>query len=173
MSVSVGMWDQVNVFWDRFVPRLYTGPAVIQTCNHSNSIPPPGWRRPLFSRVVLAFLFIAAGANHFVSPATYLRIMPPYLPMPLELVYLSGLFEIVGGVGLLFAITRRAAAWGLIVLLIAVFPANVYMWQIANEFPNIPTWALLLRLPLQLLLMAWVWTQTSACIDGTNDNGHG
>jgi uncharacterized membrane protein len=81
------------------------------------------------SRGLLAVLFIGAGVLHFVAPATYLHIMPPYLPAPLALVYLSGAAEIAGGVGLLIPATRQLAGWGLILLLLAVFPANVYMLQ--------------------------------------------
>ena len=110
-----------------------------------------------FSRGLLALLFIGAGVLHFVAPATYLRIMPPYLPEPLLLVYVSGVAEIVGGVGLLVPTTRRLAGWGLILLLLAVFPANVYMLQTHGAGMAVPLWALWLRLPLQAVLIVWVW----------------
>ncbi|MBO0359752.1 DoxX family protein [Hymenobacter sp. BT186] len=110
-----------------------------------------------FSRGVLALLFIGAGVLHFVAPATYLRIMPPYLPAPLLLVYVSGAAEIAGGVGLLIPATRQLAGWGLVLLLLAVFPANVYMLQTHGAGLAVPQWALWLRLPLQAVLMAWVW----------------
>ncbi len=87
--------------------------------------------------------------------------MPPYLPAPLALVYLSGAFEVLGGVGLLMPRFRRAAGWGLIALLVAVFPANLYMVTASGPFTaqGIPLWALYARLPLQLVLIAWVyWT---------------
>ncbi|GAB3301571.1 DoxX family protein [Hymenobacter tenuis] len=106
---------------------------------------------------VLAFLFIGAGILHFVVPAGFLRIVPPYLPAPLLLVYLSGAAELAGGLGLLLPATRRLAGWGLILLLIAVFPANVYMLQTHGAGLPVPVWALWLRLPLQAVLMAWVW----------------
>jgi uncharacterized membrane protein len=109
------------------------------------------------SRGLLALLFLGAGVLHFVAPATYLRIMPPYLPEPLLLVYLSGAAEIAGGLGLLLPATRRVAGWGLLALLIAVFPANVYMLQTHGVGLAVPQWALWLRLPLQVVLMAWVW----------------
>ena len=114
----------------------------------------------LFARIsvaLLSLLFIAAGFNHFVSPGMYLKIMPEYLPWPLALVYVSGFFEVLGGVGLAVPRLRRAAGWGLIALLVAVFPANVDMLMHAEQFPAIPVWALLARLPLQGVLIAWVW----------------
>ncbi len=106
---------------------------------------------------LLALLFIVAGINHFASPDFYLKIMPPYLPWPLALVYVSGFFEVLGGIGLAVPRLRRAAGWGLIALLIAVFPANLHMVVHADDFPAIPYWALVARLPLQGLLIAWVW----------------
>lgn len=112
---------------------------------------------PLISIVLIAALFIAAGVNHFVSPDVYLKIMPAYLPWPLALVYVSGFFEVVGGIGVAVPRLRRAAGWGLIALLVAVFPANVDMVLHADRFPEIPFWALVARLPLQGLLIAWVW----------------
>jgi len=111
-----------------------------------------------WSRVVLALLFVIAGTLHFVFPSAYARIVPPMLPSPLLLVYVSGACEIAGGVGLLFASTREAAAWALAVLLVAVLPANVYMaWahvQLAGAM--VPSWALWARVPLQLPLVWWV-----------------
>src|SRR5438045_9398493 len=81
-------------------------------------------RRAVF-RTVLGTLFIVAGCLHFLIPGFYLSMMPPWLPWHLELVYLSGVFEILGGVGLLIPRLRRVACWGLIALLLAVFLANV------------------------------------------------
>jgi uncharacterized membrane protein len=78
-------------------------------------------------RVLLAIFFIGAGIMHFVIPDAYIRIVPPLLPAPGLLVFLSGIAEIMGGIGLLVPFTQRAAAWGLVLLLIAVFPANIYM----------------------------------------------
>ena len=109
-----------------------------------------------FSRYALALLFVGAGIMHFVRPETYLRIMPPWLPAPLLLVQLSGAFEMLGGLGLLGSRTRRLAGWGLLALLVAVFPANVYMAQIHEQL-GIPGWLAWGRLPLQLPLMWWVW----------------
>ncbi|GAA4446783.1 DoxX family protein [Novipirellula rosea] len=114
----------------------------------------------MFARLsvaLLSLLFIAAGINHFVSPDVYMKIMPDFLPWPLALVYVSGFFEVLGGVGLAVPRLRRAAGWGLIALLVAVFPANVDMLMNADQFPAIPVWALVVRLPLQGVLIAWVW----------------
>ena len=110
----------------------------------------------LVSRCALALLFGLAGIWHFVYPATYLAIMPPALPHPLALVYASGAFEILGGLGLLLPRSRRLAGWGLLVLLLAVFPANVYMVLIHEQL-GIPGWVAWARLPLQLPLLWWVW----------------
>jgi uncharacterized membrane protein len=113
------------------------------------------------ARIVLALLFIAAGLFHFLIPHTYVAIMPSYLPAPLALVYVSGLCEMLGGVGLLFnPPLRRIAAWGLVALLIAVFPANLNMALHPANFPAIPAWTLWLRLPLQLPLIWWAWLYT-------------
>ena len=111
---------------------------------------------PRLSRYALALIFVAAGVWHFVHPATYLAIMPPQLPQPRALVAVSGVFEILGGLGLLPARTRRLAGWGLLALLLAVFPANVYM-ALIHEQLGIPGWVAWGRLPLQLPLLAWVW----------------
>ena len=107
---------------------------------------------------IMAALYVAAGVNHFINPRVYLKIMPPYLPAPTVLNYLSGAAEIILGVALLFPTARPWAAWGIIALLVAVFPANLYMYQ-HNTF-GIPAWVLLARLPLQLVLIAWAWWYT-------------
>lgn len=115
-----------------------------------------------FSRALLSLLFVAAGLNHFRSTALYVSIMPPYLPYPLALVYLSGLAEIAGGVGVAIPKTRRAAGWGLLALLLAVFPANITM-ATDNVVPDgyqISSTLLWARLPLQFVLMFWVWSAT-------------
>ncbi|WP_240734759.1 DoxX family membrane protein [Hymenobacter sp. UV11] len=111
---------------------------------------------PRWLRHGLALLFVGAGALHFIHPETYLRIMPPALPAPRLLVLLSGAAEVAGGLGLLLPATRRWAAWGLLALLLAVFPANVYMVGLADAL-HIPAWVLWARLPLQPLLMWAVW----------------
>lgn len=106
----------------------------------------------------MAALYVAAGVNHFLRPRMYERIIPPYLPAPEMLNYAAGAAEVVLGMALLFPATRPWAAWGIIALLIAVFPANLYMYQ--QGAPGIPSWALLLRLPLQAALIAWAWWYT-------------
>ena len=110
-------------------------------------------------QVLFAVLFLAGGVGHFVATDTYTRIMPSYLPAHRELVLISGVAEFLLGAMLLVSRSRRLAAWGLIALLIAVFPANVFMWQHADRF-GLPAWALLGRLPLQGLLIAWAWLYT-------------
>jgi len=115
----------------------------------------------MLPRLLLAILFIAAGTLHFLIPQTYVRIMPPYLPAHLFLVHISGACEILGGLGLLFQPPiRTLAAWGLVALLIAVMPANIYMATDHASYPAIPAWALYLRLPLQLPLIWWAWLYT-------------
>ncbi len=113
-------------------------------------------------RWVLGLFMIAAGINHFLAPAPYVAMMPEALPWPLALVYLSGFFEALGGLGLLIPVTRRWAAWGLVALLVAIFPANLNM--AINELPvgslHPPAWALWARLPLQVVLIAWAWWYT-------------
>jgi uncharacterized membrane protein len=112
----------------------------------------------------LALGMIAIGVLHFVQPKPFVRIVPKYLPSPLALVYISGFFEIAGGVGLLVPATRVAAAWGLIALYVAVFPANIYMLThniSLNPRKPIPRWALWARLPLQFVLMAWAYWFTT------------
>lgn len=106
---------------------------------------------------LLGVLFVAAGANHFRAPDFYVKIMPPYLPWHYELVLISGAFEILGGIGLLIPRTQVAAAWGLIALLVAVFPANVHMALRPDDFPQIPPAVLWGRLPLQAVFIAWAY----------------
>ncbi len=106
---------------------------------------------------LLGILFVLAGLNHFVRPDFYVRIMPPYLPWHLALVYLSGLCEIALGVLLLIPKYTAAAAWGLIALLIAVFPANVHMALHTELYPRFSPIALWIRLPLQGVLIAWAY----------------
>ncbi len=116
----------------------------------------------MIGRVLLSILFMVAGSLHFIAPRLYLRIIPPYLPAPLALVYISGAAEILGGAGLLIPSTRQAAAWGLIALLIAVLPANIYMATAHLSAPGImgQSWAQWLRIPLQLPLIYWAWLYT-------------
>ncbi len=121
-------------------------------------------------KYLFATLFVAAGFSHFFNTSFYLRIIPPYLPRPLLLVYLSGLVEIILGVLLLIHDFVRAAAWGLIVLLIAVFPANLHMAVNHGLYPEYSEAALWARLPLQLLLIAWAYWYTRPTA-GVKDGG--
>lgn len=111
------------------------------------------------SRWLIGGFFVIAGIAHFVTPALYLPLMPPYLPWPMALIHLSGAAEIAGGVGLLIPKLRRAAAWGLMALLLAVFPANIHMFDVGLVLggKQIPTWILWARLPLQFILMLWIY----------------
>jgi uncharacterized membrane protein len=113
------------------------------------------WRNVAPGRWILAALFVGAGAMHFIHPASFQRMVPPGFPHPALLVGVSGVCEIAGGLGLLFRPLRKAAGWGLIALLIAVFPANIFMALAPQKFPSIPASVLWARLPIQALLIAW------------------
>jgi uncharacterized membrane protein len=108
--------------------------------------------------------FVGAGANHFINPAPYLGMMPAEIPVSWHsaLNVISGAAEILGGLGLILPATRRLAAWGLIALLVAVFPANVNM--AINDLPlgtqKVSPWLLWARLPLQAVMVAWVYLFT-------------
>jgi uncharacterized membrane protein len=110
-------------------------------------------------RLLAAAFFVVAGLNHFHNPAFYRSIVPPGFPAPRLLVIISGICEIAGGIGILIPPLRNAAGWGLIALLIAVLPANIYMAVSPERIPDlhISHWLLWLRLPLQGVLAAWVW----------------
>lgn len=113
-------------------------------------------------RVVLAVSMITVGILHFAKPVPFVKIVPPQLPYPLELVYISGFFEILGGIGVLVPLVSVAAAWGLIALFVAVFPANINMAVNQIDLEGVPPnpalyWA---RLPLQAVLIAWAWWYT-------------
>ncbi len=115
------------------------------------------FRAPL--RVALAVFFIAAGTLHFLRPDLYLKIMPPYLPWHRTLVLLSGAIEIALGVLLLVPGTSQIAAWGLIALLVAVFPANIHLYLHQEIWP-LPPVVHLLRLPMQAVLILWAYAYT-------------
>ncbi len=110
-------------------------------------------------RVVLALAMIGVGITHFTSPEPFVKIIPAALPAPLALVYVSGVAEIAGGVGLLIPRLRRAAGIGLIALYIAVFPANINMAVQGLSLGDgpIPQWALWARLPVQIVFIAWAY----------------
>ena len=106
---------------------------------------------------LLGLLFVAAGVNHFRDPQFYVKIMPPYLPWHYELVLISGVFEVLGGIGLLIPQFRVAAAWGLIALLVAVFPANLHMALNPQDYPRFSPAVLWGRLPLQAVFIVWAY----------------
>jgi uncharacterized membrane protein len=111
-------------------------------------------------RIALVFVFLwflLGGIAHFAFTATEMRIVPDWIPWPRATVLASGVLELAGAGGLLVARLRRWAAWGLVALTVAVTPANIYMLQHADRFPGVPVIALVLRLPLQLLLLWAIW----------------
>nr|WP_257787795.1 DoxX family protein [Fuerstiella marisgermanici] len=110
---------------------------------------------------MLAIFMIVAGTMHFVNPAFFLKIMPPYLPFHKELVLVSGACEILLGVLLLIPQTSHLAAWGIVALLIAVFPANVYLYQHQEIMPA-PPLVHFLRLPLQGIFIVWACWHTKS-----------
>jgi uncharacterized membrane protein len=122
---------------------------------------PRSWPRKIALLLLSAF-FVAAGVNHFLSPDFYAAIMPPYLPWHRELVALSGVCELLGGVAVLIPALRSLAGWGLVALLLAVFPANVHMAVHPETYveAGVPLLGLYARLPLQLVFLAWAWWAT-------------
>lgn len=112
------------------------------------------------SKCLLGGLFIAAGANHFLNGPLYERIVPPYIPQPRLMVGLSGVCEVGLGVALLWPRYTRAAAWGLIALLVAVFPANIHMALHPELFPRFKPALLWGRLPFQAVFIAWTYWHT-------------
>lgn len=121
----------------------------------------PG-RAAATSRLLLAAIFIGAGVLHLLRPRMFVSMVPPWLPSPALLVLVSGVCEVMGGIGILVPRTRVAAGWGLIALLVAVLPANVNMLVLARTAGESLLWqlALLLRVPLQLVLIWWVYRAT-------------
>jgi uncharacterized membrane protein len=109
------------------------------------------------SRLLLGGFFLGAGLLHFLKPRTYESIMPDELPAHRELVYASGVAEMVGGAGVLFASSSRPAGWWLIATMLAVFPANVNMAARAERYRAIPEPLLWARLPIQGAILFWIW----------------
>jgi uncharacterized membrane protein len=124
---------------------------------------PPMSRGKRIALWAMAVFYMAGGVMHFVRPDAYLPMMPPYLPWHYELVLLSGAAELLLGALVLVPATRRLAAWGIILLLIAVFPANLHI-----AFHNVPLFGATegagamnyVRLPFQLVLIWWAWLYT-------------
>ena len=103
----------------------------------------------------MAALYFFAGAMHFIKPRIYLRIVPRYLPSHKALVYLSGLFEIILGIGLCFPATKNLSAYGIISMLTVFLLVHFYMISSEKASEGIPKWVLILRVPLQFVLMYW------------------
>ena len=120
---------------------------------------PKGWWRKLILLGLAAF-FINVGVDHFVNPDFYLDIMPPAFPLHAEAVYISGFFEVLGGIGVLVPRLRKIAGWGLFALLVAVYPANIYMALNPEIFPDIPVTLLYIRLAFQFLFFYWAYIVT-------------
>lgn len=108
----------------------------------------------------MSAFYILAGANHFLNPAFYEPIMPPYLPYHLALIYISGVAESMIGIFLIPKSTRRIAAWLLIILLIIIFPANIQMTINYWKESNPDMWISIVRLPIQFILIWWAWVYT-------------
>ena len=114
----------------------------------------------LFSIIIMSIFYVSVGVNHFTTPEWFLQIVPPYLPYKLELVYISGFLEILLGVMLLIPATRFYAAWGLILLLIAVYPANIYLAQTNGAAMNTTPLVAWGRLPFQFVFIALAYWHT-------------
>lgn len=111
----------------------------------------------------LAFVFLwfmGGGIGHFTNTEFFVNIMPPSFPLHYEAVYISGVFEILGALGLLVAAARKWAGYGLILLTICVTPANIHMWLNPQMYPDVPEWALSVRLVVQVLLLICIWWST-------------
>jgi uncharacterized membrane protein len=119
--------------------------------------PPRSHRVDRIALVCVFLWFLLGGIAHFAFTATEMRIVPDWIPWPRATVLVTGVLELAGAAGLLVPRLRRWACWGLIALTLAVTPANVYMLQHAERFAGVPVIALVLRLPLQLLLLWAIW----------------
>ncbi|MDX5298438.1 MAG: DoxX family protein [Gammaproteobacteria bacterium] len=117
-------------------------------------------RAQLIGLGIVFVWFMGGGIGHFVATAFFVNIVPPYVPYPLEMVYLTGVFEILGALGLLLPATRRLAGLGLFLLTLAVTPANVHMWLNPALFPEIPPALLSVRLVIQVMLLGCIWWST-------------
>lgn len=127
-------------------------------------------------RLGLAFVsawFLFGGIGHFVKTDFFVSIVPTYIPRPLAMVYISGIFELLGAVGVLIPSTRRLAGLGLIVLTLCVTPANVNMWLHPAQFPDLPEWAYSIRLVIQVLLLACIVWSTQSKIMNQDTYQHG
>ena len=114
----------------------------------------------LLSIIIMSIFYVSVGVNHFTIPEWFLQIVPPWLPYKLELVYISGFLEIIFGVMLLIPATRFYASWGLILLLIAVYPANIYLAQTNGAAMNTTPLVAWGRLPFQFVFIALAYWHT-------------
>jgi uncharacterized membrane protein len=120
-------------------------------------------RRRTVKAIGVGFVFLwffIGGIAHFAATDIEMKIVPPYVPWPCAAVLVSGVFELLGAIGLLWHRSRRAAGIGLLLLTVAATPCHVYMLQRPDLFPAIPLWALWLRLPIQAALLAIIWWST-------------
>ena len=118
------------------------------------------YRWKLAARLFVTTWFLIGGVMHFVNPEPFLRIMPPYIPFHLACVYISGAFELIGALGLWTERSRSLAGYGLMVLTAVVTLANIHMYQYADLFPNIPEWVLIVRFPVQAILIWLIWVSS-------------
>ena len=132
--------------------------ALISNIIKALKLPIEWWRK--LSLFGLALFFIYFGIDHFTNLEFYLSIMPPVFPLHTEAVYISGFFEILGGVCVLIPSLRKIGGWGLVALLISVYPANIYMAITPQAFPEISIELLYFRLPLQFLFIYWAYSVT-------------
>lgn len=107
--------------------------------------------------VTQSLFYAVGGINHFVHSRTYVAIMPPHYSHPLGWVQFTGAAEIAGAIGLLIPQTRRAAAWGIIAMLVGYYDVHIYMATHTAHFAPLPPWVMYARLPLQLVLIAWAY----------------
>jgi uncharacterized membrane protein len=134
-------------------------PLAVRVCS-TPVVPDTKLRR--FFRGLLGVALVLQGINHFVLDEEMARWIPSWLPAPLLMVHLSGIAEIVLGLALFVPRLRRLAGWGIVALLIAVFPANIEMARRPEMLPHVPEVLLWIRLPLQLVFMWWVWASVLA-----------
>ena len=137
-----------------YKPWIFTG---INYISPDKAIFPSHMLKDKLLLYIMALLYVVAGSLHFLRPGMYTGIIPSYLPYPLTLVYISGLAEIVLGLLLLNRKTKKLAAWGIMALLVAVFPANVQMLLNYSRDQHPFLWIAVLRLPLQVILIWWAW----------------
>ena len=112
----------------------------------------------------MILFYVGAGVNHFIHPAFYINLMPPWLPLHKEFVFISGICEVLFALLLLFPITRRLGAYCIIALLIAVFPANIQMLLDYYNDNNPMFWLAIIRLPIQFVLIWWAYSFTKLIV---------